>query len=117
MASVDLSWAPPEKSDNALFLRAKYGGVFQALAELDAFGFRLANRLSSEGTIEDVDSLVGLVLLRRNSTVLAGIRHLFEGAAIEPAKPLVRAAFEVYLTIRYLIYGGKRPIWQCPARC
>lgn len=62
------------------------------------------------GDIENADQLVSLVFCRRMQTLLVGVRHLFDSAAVEPAKPLVRAQFELYLAIRYLVYGAKDPV-------
>lgn len=110
MNRIDSLWESPHKHENVVFLRAKHPGIFEALARLDALGFRLFQRLPGDLVVESPDAMVGLVFLRRLSTVLVGIRHLLEASAVEQAKPLVRSAFELYLSVRYLAYGAKHPI-------
>lgn len=43
-------------------------------------------------------------------TLYAGIRHLLEASAVQPALLVARSQFEVFLSIRYLVHGGEEDI-------
>lgn len=103
---LDVLWRSQDGVDNATILRASRSDVFRAIAELDAAGHRMLNRMSSN-TISNIDHLVGTALLRRAITHFVGVRHLFEASAVEPAKLPVRALFETALATRYLVHGGR----------
>lgn len=90
-------------------MQAKFAGAFWAIGEVDALGHRLLTRISAS-KIESIDRLVGVAIMRRLVTQFVGIRHPLKASVVEQAKLGVRAQFESFLAVRYLIFGGRRRV-------
>lgn len=103
--TLHAAWRSPTGQQNAIALHALYPGGFAAIAEFDRIGHLLLHRAGSAAAASGLEAVVGVALLRRAVTLFAGLRTLFEASAIDSAKAIVRAHFELYLTYRCLAYG------------
>src|SRR6266480_5976154 len=103
-------WRSPVGRDNAIALRANYIDGFHAISEIDRIGHLILYRAGSEGPVTDIQSVVGIGLLRRAVTVFTGMRSLFEASSVDPAKALARAMFELFLNHQVLAYGSQHPV-------
>lgn len=104
------AWHSPVAQANAHGLQANFAAAFWAIGEIDALGHRLLTRISGSAKIDSVDQLVGVSITRRLVTQFVGIRHLLEASVVEQAKLGVRAQFESFLAVRYLIFCGRRRV-------
>lgn len=102
-------WRSADGQANAVALQAKFAAAFWAIGEIDALGDRLLTRIAAS-TIDSVDRLVGVAIMRRLVTQFVGIRHLLEASVVEQAKLGLRAQFESMLAVRYLVFGGRRRV-------
>lgn len=109
VTELETRWYSPNGRENALALQAMYPEGFAAIAEFDRIGHLLLFR-AGQTEADGIDALVGIALLRRAVTIYAGMRTLFEASAIDPAKLLARAYFELWLNYRCFVYGGLRDI-------
>ena len=103
-------WRSIDGADNAAALRVQYQAAFEAFAELDRIGHLLLNRATRSTIVSNVESIVGIAMLRRAITLFLGVRELLESSLVDPAKPLARAYFELYLNHRCLAYGSTNPV-------
>src|SRR5262249_22240584 len=103
-------WRSIDGQNNALGLQAQYTDAFHAIGEIDMLSHRLLTRITANTTIDKIDTLVGVAIMRRLVTQFVGIRHLFEASVIDQAKLGVRAQFEALLAVRYLMFGGRSKV-------
>lgn len=103
--TLQAAWRSPTGQDNAIALGQLYPGGFAAIAEFDRIGHLLLHRAGLAAEASGLEAVVGVALLRRAVALFTGLRTLFDASAIDPAKALVRAHFELYLTYRCLAYG------------
>jgi len=78
------------------------------MSAIDALGHRVLSRAAEYKAASGRDKLVGLALLRRAVTTFVGVRTLLEASSVQPALIVARAQFEILLSIRYLVHGGRR---------
>lgn len=109
MTDIPQNWRSPDGVKNAFAIQTRYAPAFEAFAELDRIGHLLLFRAGT-GKVETIEALVGIGILRRAVTIFTGLRSLFEDSAIDPAKVLARAQFELFLNFRCLAYGGVHPV-------
>ncbi len=102
-------WRSPDAQANAHGLQANFAPAFWAIGEIDALGHRLLTRIAAL-TINSIDRLVGVAIIRRLVTQFVGIRHLLEASVVEQAKLGLRAQFESMLAVRYLAFGGRHHV-------
>jgi hypothetical protein len=102
-------WHSPDAQANAHGLQANFAAAFWAIGEIDALGHRVLTRISA-ATIDSIDRLIGVAIMRRIVTQFVGIRHLLEASVVEQAKLGLRAQFESLLAVRYLIFGARRRV-------
>jgi hypothetical protein len=110
MTAPSASWRSKTGDENAIGLRTTYHDGFAAMAEYDRIGHLLLYRAGETAPIASIDGIVGVALLRRAVTLFLGVRGLLEASLIDPAKPLARAYFELWLNYRCLAYGPAEPI-------
>ena len=101
-------WRSAAAKQNAAAVGQNYAQVLDAFAELDAAGHRVLQRATQGPPVVGVDRVVGIALLRRAVTAFVGVRELLEASSVQPAMVVMRSHFEVFLSLRYLVFGGRR---------